>query len=506
MALSKNSVALTFSVALVLFSVAAATAQAQTAQKIIDLHIKARGGTKALKSVTSVKLSGTVNGNGEFLWQTNVPSAYYLEVRHGDTHAVEAFNGKSAWREDRTAGVRTLTGREQARARSTAVHRNDRFLNYKKDKTRVNLLGQETVEGRTAYAVEVTTAAAVRRKVFFDVETYLILKEEQEREGGTEEILFGDYRAVDGVQEPHLIRIRRGAETLALAVAEAAHNLSLDAALFDFPRGDVTPLPDVPTFFQQVLDNENKLEREREDYTYTKTENAIEVDGKGRIKEKAERTYEVFYVGGRIVEKLVATNGQPLPPDEARKEQDRVAKVFRERERKATEKKDKKDKEERKKVEKEAGEDDDVTAAEILRVCQFVNPRRERFRGREVVVYDFEPRSNAKPRGRVQSWIQKLVGNVWIDEHAERIVRLEARVSTVIRMAGGLVLSLQRGSSFVFERELVRGEVWLPSYAEVNASARVLLVKGFKVNQTQRFSDYKKFNVETSSEIKPPKQ
>lgn len=30
-------------------------------------------------------------------WQTKLPSAYCLEVRHGDTHAVKAFNGRSAW-------------------------------------------------------------------------------------------------------------------------------------------------------------------------------------------------------------------------------------------------------------------------------------------------------------------------------------------------------------------------------------------------------------------------
>lgn len=31
------------------------------------------------------------------------------------------------------------------------------------------------------------------------------------------------------------------------------------------------------------------------------------------------------------------------------------------------------------------------------------------------------------------------------------------------------------------------------------------MFKGFKVNQKERFSDYKKFNVETSSDIKTPR-
>lgn len=157
------------------------------------------------------------------------------------------------------------------------------------------------------------------------------------------------------------------------------------------------------------------------------------------------------------------------------------------------------------KEKKKAGDDNqDLTLLHILRVCQFVNPRRERFRGRELLIYDFEARPGQKPRNRGEAWVQKLEGNVWIDEEAKEVVRAEARTNDSIKMAGGLVLSLQRGASFVIEQERVNGEVWLPSYLEVNAAARVLLVKGFKIRQTQRFSDYKKFGVWTSSEIAPP--
>jgi hypothetical protein len=72
-------------------------------------------------------------------------------------------------------------------------------------------------------------------------------------------------------------------------------------------------------------------------------------------------------------------------------------------------------------------------------------------------------------------------------------------------MAGGLLLSLQRGSSFAFEQELVKGEVWLPSSVEIDASARFLLLKGFKIHQTQRFGKYRKFEVDTSTQIEIPK-
>jgi hypothetical protein len=249
------------------------------------------------------------------------------------------------------------------------------------------------------------------------------------------------------------------------------------------------PFPDVAVLFEQVRQNQKVLEAVRNDYTYTRTEH--EVGSDGHPKESSVRTYEVFSVHGKHVEKLVAKNGRPLTPDEARKEEKRVEKAVREHQKKASER-------------AEDDDEDDLTVSEVLRVCQFVNARREPFRGGLALVYDFEPRPGARPKGRLESWIRKLRGRVLVDEEAKQILRLEARVEDPVKMGGGLVFSVRRGSSFAFEQALVNGEVWLPSAAEVSLSARFLLLKGYDIRQVHRFSDYRKFAVDTSSEIKPP--
>jgi len=303
------------------------------------------------------------------------------------------------------------------------------------------------------------------------------------------------------VQEPHRIRIRRDGMTWDLAVQKAVHNAGLETALFDFPHRDDRPLPDAATLLKELQANQDAIEKALSDYTFTKTETDVELDDRGQVKKKEEQTYHVFFVEGRQIEHLTAKEGRPLPAPDARKEEERVQREVGEARKKAAERKDRQARRAAK-----AGEEpgQEVGVAAILRVCQFVNPRRDRFRGQEVVVYDFEPRPGQKPRDRRESVLQKFVGNVWIDEQSKMLVRLEARLTDSIKMAGGLAFSVRPGASFVFEQELVKGEMWLPSYSEVNASARVLLVKGIKVNQTQRFSDYKKFEVDTSSEVKPP--
>ena len=150
-------------------------------------------------------------------------------------------------------------------------------------------------------------------------------------------------------------------------------------------------------------------------------------------------------------------------------------------------------------------EEEDVSIDAFLRACQFVNPRRERFRGQDVLVFDFEPNPEFKAHTLVEKVIQKLGGVIWIDEKALDVVRLDAFFVNNVKFAGGLLADLQKGTRVVLEQTFVNNEVWLPTYEEVHLDVRVLLVKGIKVEGTTRYSDYKKFSVETLSSIGKPK-
>jgi hypothetical protein len=68
-----------------------------------------------------------------------------------------------------------------------------------------------------------------------------------------------------------------------------------------------------------------------------------------------------------------------------------------------------------------------------------------------------------------------------------------------------LLANVQKGTGFVFEQEFANNEVWLPTYVEAHVGARVLLLKGLRVNATTHYADYKKFRVETLSKIGSPK-
>jgi hypothetical protein len=253
------------------------------------------------------------------------------------------------------------------------------------------------------------------------------------------------------------------------------------------PATDEPPLPDETALLADLLENQSQVEQARGAYTYTMTVTELKRGPGGDVTRGRARTYEVFHVAGKPFRKLVAKDGQPLRPDEALKEERRVAKAVREhRERQSRQ------------------GDDDVRPSDVLRLCRLLNPRREEFRGQSTIAYDFEPRPGVKPRGRAESWIARTGGRVWVDEQSRRLLRLEVQVKKALKVGGGLLASVGPGSSLVFEQALVNEEVWLPTYAEIEVSARLLLLKGVKQHQEIRFGDYRKFSVETSEDVRAP--
>jgi hypothetical protein len=155
-------------------------------------------------------------------------------------------------------------------------------------------------------------------------------------------------------------------------------------------------------------------------------------------------------------------------------------------------------------------EDGNPAISLFLRACDFISPRREVFEGRESIVFDFRPRAGFKPKTREESLIAKLVGVVWIDPVDKQVMRLEARLAEGFKMAGGLLVSLKPGAGLVMEQTRMEQGVWLPRFAQINLSVKVLLFAGGDFNKTIEWSDYKHFSgdvkdykIEAPASVKP---
>ena len=481
----------------------------QDASKIVEQYVKAAGGAKTLSKVHTFSLDGAIQESGDektgtYTLRVKLPNRYYSEIRTVGQPQIEAYNGKSAWHQTASGEIGTLLGSQALEIEAAAQYYNSRFLALRKKKIGVAFKGAIPMHGHETFQVELTYPTGIQQEVFFDQHSHLVVAEKSFHEGSALEIDYDDYHTVSETKVPYKLEIHRGVENYVVNITRAATNETIGERVFDFPIQSQVKLPDLKALFEEIDVNQKQIDKIRENYAGTQVEEQTEYDKSGKVTKKETNEYTFFYLNGEQITTLVKKNGKPLSDSEQKKENEKTQKRIQEAQ-KAEKKKEAK--EEKAKEEGKNSKDSDEPGIEVfLRVCQFVNPRRERFRGQDVLVFDFEPNPEYKPKNLEERVVKQLAGVIWIDEKAKDVVRLEAYFVGDVHIGGGVLANLQRGTSFTFEQAYVNNEVWLPTYVEAHVGLRLLLVKGFKVNLITRYSDYKRFNVETLSTINKPKE
>lgn len=486
---------------------------AQSADKILKQANRALGSNKNLQTYQSWRKIGKITRlkdgtSGSFIMETAPPN-FYHEIFDLDGFETEVgFNGKSGWQRDSRDGLRTLTGAASRDFAAEAAYRNSRWLNYKKEKSKIISGGTANVNGKSANAIVLTTAKGVSVKLYFDAATNLLIREEIPAGDSTKTFDYADYRPIDGVQEPFTINARSGADAYQIKLDKIFHNQTIAKENFDFPKTSGEPLPDIPTLLKELQQNEDRVDEILENYSFTQKSTSRELGKDGVLRDKESETVQISFYKGNRIRRTIEKNGKPLSEKEQADEDKNVQKRVAEIEKEIAKK------EARAISQSKNGTPDEdnqrISIAEVLRASNLVNPRRERFRGRDVVVFDFEPNPNFdfKNAKSFLKFFGKTAGAMWIDEKDKQVVRLEAILFDSFKIGGGLLANLKKGASFALEQERVNDEIWLPSVADINLSVKVLLVKGINVNQIVKSYDYRKFKTEIKDskvdEIKNP--
>lgn len=256
---------------------------------------------------------------------------------------------------------------------------------------------------------------------------------------------------------------------------------TLGAATAQAQQAVVSPLPAIPQLMREVVDHQRQLEKVRENYTYSATLTTQDIDPSGQVKKTETEEQEIFFVNGHPVGRTVKKNGQPLNGHDQEKETDRVTRLVEKAEKTPSD---------------QPLEGQEISVSRLLKIMDVRNERRERYRGRPAIVFDFVGRKDAQTHGLAEDASKKLQGTLWVDEADRQIAHLDAVFNDNFHIGGGLVANVQKGSNFHFDQALVNGEVWLPTGAEGTVQARVLLVKSYRQHFTERDYDYKRFHVE----------
>jgi len=252
------------------------------------------------------------------------------------------------------------------------------------------------------------------------------------------------------------------------------------------PTSDAAPIPDIRQLMQQVMDHQKQLEKVRENYTYHSSNTVQDIDSSGKVTKTEMEESEVFFIHSHQIERTVAKDGKPLSDHDQQKEQERINKLVE-------------------KAQKTPpgtpleGHEAQISVTHMLDIMEVTNPRRETFRGRSTIVFDFAGKHDAKTHGLAEDASKKIAGTLWVDEKDREVARMEAHFTDNFHVAGGLLANVQKGSSFYFDQAPVNGEIWFPTQAEGHVEARVLLLKGIRQHFVERDSKYERFSVETET-------
>jgi outer membrane lipoprotein-sorting protein len=225
----------------------AAAAAGETAEELIQKNIVARGGVEKLRAIRTLRMTGTMTlgeeGTAPTVLEFKRPANVRWEFTVDGQTAIQAFDGKTAW------VVMPFTGQTEPQEMSPEDRRglelqadiDGPLVDAEKKGYRITLVGRESVDGRDAWKLKVTSRTGDERFVYLDAKTYLQFLTVTERpiEGQTVQIQnrIGDYREVGGVRLPH--SFEAAAEGLSqsqiLRFDKIEVNVEIDDARFALP-------------------------------------------------------------------------------------------------------------------------------------------------------------------------------------------------------------------------------------------------------------------------------
>jgi hypothetical protein len=217
-----------------------------TADQILDKYVQALGGEPAFRKLTSRVAKGSRIGADGVLVPEDVyqkaPNKILTVVTYPKVAFSTGYNGTVGWGSSSQDGVRDLPAPVLAQLKTDAEF-------YKEIKTKelyrkFNVVGKTTIADSEVYIVDATPVDALPtgrpEKLYFDARTGLLLRRYLESE-----LLLGmfplqtdysDYREVDGIKQPFLIRWSMPGRSWGRQIAEIKQNVPVDDAQFNAPQ------------------------------------------------------------------------------------------------------------------------------------------------------------------------------------------------------------------------------------------------------------------------------
>lgn len=237
---------------------------------------------------------------------------------------------------------------------------------------------------------------------------------------------------------------------------------------------------------RQAIELDRHNAAQEQNYTYLQREETRELDASEKPRKVTIRTLDIRMVEGSPYRKLVARDDRPLSAEEQKFEEDKARFHADARRKESPELRQRRIAEWNR---HEARRREPL--GEVPDAYNFRLAGDEIIAGTPCYAIDATPKPGYKPKSTTAIVLTVLAGRIWISKRDNGWVKaeMEARDSVTL---GGFLLRLSKGSRIVIEQTPVSDGVWLPKFAEIQFSARILLVKSLRQHLLFQFSDYRR--------------
>jgi len=236
-------------------------------------------------------------------------------------------------------------------------------------------------------------------------------------------------------------------------------------ALPAFAAQDARPLPEPQPFFEAVRANLARSQDEQTRFAYKERRTDLNLNPFGRMGTGETRVISVTPVeGGKaVVRRVVERNGAAVTDSPPVRREVRI----NERGRSIV---------------------DDVAATLDVKI-----DHRDMFDGRDAIVVTFKAKSDAKPRTREGKLARGFAGEIWIDELAREVVKVDAKAIDDLTFGFGMLGKLNEGATVSVRRQPIDGNLWLPVSIRFAGEGRAMLyLRKLTINFALDWYDYRR--------------
>ncbi|MDT5156347.1 MAG: photosynthetic reaction center cytochrome c subunit [Acidobacteriota bacterium] len=221
-----------------------------TVQQVFDKYVAAVGGQAAISKLQTTVVKGTRVASQDRVWPFEAtskgPDKFLMVVEVPGFGTVrQALNGASGW-VDNPRAHREMTAAELADVRHAAELYD--VVKFKPTPT-MRVAGRRKIGERDVLVVVDRPSEGVSQRYFFDAQTGLLLRivtlTDAMLNALPEQTDFEDYRDVDGVKLPFLVRVSTidTYNSFTRTITEVKHNVPVEDKRFDMPPAPPAAAP-----------------------------------------------------------------------------------------------------------------------------------------------------------------------------------------------------------------------------------------------------------------------